>query len=337
MVLCILSIWPRQYAAQAELLPQDSGGGLSQVLQQAGGALLSLGALTGNKQSIETDLTIARSDAVVETAVAKLQAQFPSRFRRRMAAVIELNKRVDVAAVRGSILQLTVKDHDPRVAKAIIAAYSSAIQDRLTQINLSEAAQKRAVSEDRLKAAARRLSSAQAARNSFQIQHNLPAPEIQLGASIALVANLEGQLQAKEIQLRSLGDVVTSQNIEFQMIKSQIESLQAKISSVENTPSAPGSFNLGGLSAVDTTYLNLYRDERLADTLYQVYSRYAEELEVENLSANENMELIQPAFVLPERQFNTWAVVMLALVALLAILAEVYIIWPPVGRSSSGR
>ena len=114
IVAGLLTLFPQTYAAETELLPVSSGGGLSAILsQQSGGALLDLGSLTGNKQSIEADLTIARSYEVLRLAMVKLHAQFPGRVGDFRKAAVELKKKVGIIAIRGSIVQITAHDNDP--------------------------------------------------------------------------------------------------------------------------------------------------------------------------------------------------------------------------------
>ena len=151
VILAILCVFPRHYQAEAELLPQDTGGGLSAVLaQQAGGAILNLGALTGNKQSVEADLTIARSNAVLRAVVEKLKGPFPKRFKHPIKAEVTLKHKLGIIAIRGSILQITATDADPIFAKALVNAVAMSIQERLAEISISQASRKKLVAENRL-------------------------------------------------------------------------------------------------------------------------------------------------------------------------------------------
>jgi len=49
------------------------------------------------------------------------------------------------------------------------------------------------------------------------------------------------------------------------------------------------------------------------------------------MSAHENMNLIEPAYIDPNRQFNIPAVGLLILVLLVAATLEIYLLRPPVG------
>jgi tyrosine-protein kinase Etk/Wzc len=79
----------------------------------------------------------------------------------------------------------------------------------------------------------------------------------------------------------------------------------------------------------------LYMDEKAAETLFVVYKRYIDELTIDKLSANNNMEIIEPAYIDPSRQYNAWAVGLLCLTALIAAMAEFYVVRPPNRRRLS--
>ena len=79
------------------------------------------------------------------------------------------------------------------------------------------------------------------------------------------------------------------------------------------------------MTPVLTEYANLFRNERFAEAEYEIYRRYLGTVSVEDLAADINMDIVEPPYVDPERQFNTPAVGALVLVILLGILAEFYI------------
>lgn len=329
LLLGILCIWPEHYAAEAELMPQDNGGGLSGVLaEQASGAILNLGALAGNKPSIEADLTIARSHEVMAKTIARLNLTKRPGWGDARHAEVKLKKKVGVIAIRGSILQVTTHDRDPEFAKALAGAVAQSIQDRLAEVSLQQARNKREVALNRLAEATTRLANAQAALNQFRIANRLPAPEQQLGAGVGILAGLQSQLQAKEVQLRSLEQVATPDNIQIRVLQGEIASLRQQVAQAQNQGQGSGGPGLAGIAVVNTQYYNLYRDEKTAEVLYQVYNRYLEELTIDEMSANEAMYVIQPAYLNPNRQFNVWAVGLLLLVVMVAVGAEYYYFKP---------
>jgi uncharacterized protein involved in exopolysaccharide biosynthesis len=84
--------------------------------------------------------------------------------------------------------------------------------------------------------------------------------------------------------------------------------------------------NVAGLAEVSGEYLNLYRDYRFAQALYEVYARSSEEVAVETLAAEtaSDVQLIEAPRLDPDRKYNIPAVALLALLIALALFTEVY-------------
>ena len=326
VVLLILTFFPEHYLAEAQLMPQDSGGGLSSALasQGAGGGLLSLGALLGNKQPVEADLTIARSEAVVNLIIKRLNLVGTHGFGALRQTQAKLAKKIGIIAIRGSILQITIQDADAQLARALAAATAQSIQDRLTQISLEQAAQKRAIASARLSEATITLARTQSQLTSFRDANRLAAPEQQLGAAVGLLASLEGRYQAKQVEVETLRSFTTGSNFALQTATAELAALRQQVDAAKTRPTSGTASNLAGISDVNETYFNLYRDEKSAEILYEVYRRYLEEVTVDELSANQNLILVEPAYIHPERQFNVLPVATLFILLVLAGLLELY-------------
>ena len=337
LICAVLCIWPRHYLAKAALAPQDSGVGLNSILGAgAAGGLVSLGALVGSHQTIETDLTVARSNAVLKGVVAKLHVVGRSGYGDEYHAEIKLHHKVNIEALRGSVLEIMVTDSQPDFARAIVSAYASAIKDRLAAITLQQAALKRSVTSSRLAATGEQLAQAQTALAEFRLRHRLAAPEIELGAAVSNLANLQARLQARQTELQVVQQFTTGDNVQLAAIRAEIASLQSQIANTQSPGAGgPTGLNLGGMGQVMTQYNNLYREAKGDEILYEIYKRYLESVTVDELSAYASLDTIEPPYVDPERQYNIIAVGLLILIVVFAFGAEFYVISPPVGRRSA--
>ena len=334
IVLAVLCVWPRPYLARAQLLPNDSGGSLASLLGSAGGGggALALGALLGGHQSIESDITIARSQAVLVDVVRRLRLEGHFRDRDIAGAERAVRAAVDIESIRGGILQITVVNHDQWVAKALVTDYVLALRERLGALNLEQAAQRKTVATNRMSEAATNLANAQAALDRFRATNRLAAPEVQLGAAISLMTDLQTRLHAKQVELQTLQQFATADNIQVQSARAEAAALQGQIAAAQTRANNSAGPSLGGMTPQISEYGNLYRNERYAEVEFDVYKRYLDTVTVDELSALINMDVIEPPFVSPDRQYNAHAVGALILLLLLGVLAEFYIARPPPGR-----
>jgi len=331
-LLCgILAVWPRVYEARADLKPLPQSTGLSSLLSQDSG-LSSLGALFGNQQSIEGDLAVARSQGVLRDALSRL----PSGDRRRLGsgahAEVTMRKMVDVEALRGNIIEIAARSHDPVLSKDLVTGYIAAIQSRMTALSRQQIAERKAVASNRVNEAANRLASAQAALTRFRSANRLAAPELQIGASVNLLANLQGRLDAAEVELNSARQFATSENVQVKSLEAQVAGIQSQIRSLQTDAHTSDAPTLAAMSLQTSEYLNLATNAKFAEVVYTAYVRALESITVEELSSNDSISLIQPAYLLPERLYNVFFLGMFFLLILLAVVAEFLIVNPFGGR-----
>ena len=331
VLMAVLSIWPRKFEARAELKPSDNAGGLSSMLGQSGG-LASLGALLGSHDSIETDLAIARSQAALRGALARLPPTERLHLGSGSDAEIAIRKKIDVSALRGSILQISAHDGDPIVARDIVAAYAAGIQDRLASLNVTQTEERKTVAVSRLAEASARLARAQTALTHFRTQNKLAAPELQIGSAVGVLASLQAKLEEATVQLRTTREFATPGNVQVQALEAEIASIKNQINEAQSSSGSSGGPTLGDISGQTAEYLNLFREEKIAATLSQLYTGALEQITVDELSANNSANLVEPPYVLPERQYNMLPVGLLLLAVLAAVTSEFYAITPPAGR-----
>jgi capsule polysaccharide export protein KpsE/RkpR len=322
--------------AKAELMPDQSDVALPSILGAGGGALASLGALIGARQSIESDLTIARSEAVADTAADRLRSQgkmmrAATEGRQPDLAGAILRKKVDVEVLTGSVLQVSVQDHDPNFAKAAVGAYAQAIRQHLATISAEESTQKKGIAAERLADSSVKLARAQSALDQFRLTNRLAAPEIELGAAISLVTGLQAKLQADQATLVGLEKFATNDNIQVQAMRAEIDALKGQIAAAQARANFNSGPSVGAMTPKITEYENLYLNEKYAEAEYEIYKRYLDTVTVELLSADLNMSIIQPPYLDPDRHFNMHAAIALLLLLTAGALAEFYLARPPPG------
>lgn len=324
-ILAVLCLFPQPYVARSKVLPQDPaslglgmGGSLNNGMQ--GFAAL----LGGGKQPIDMYLAIARSSEVQDAVIDRLKLD--DVYGSRRDARVLLERKVDVHSLTGGMIGIEVRTHDAKMAEELTAAYSKAISDRIVKLGRERTTRKEGVVERRFSEAAMRVAKAEAALDNFRRRNSLAAPEAQLGAEISLRAGLQAQLQAKRVELSTLSGFLGPENPRLIAVQTEVASLQAQIArSVTPGRDAAGP-NVAGLSQVSGEYLNLYRDYRFAQALYEVYSRSNEEIAVEALAGEtaSDVQVIEAARLDADRKVNIPAVAALALLALLALFTEVY-------------
>lgn len=327
VIFAILSLFPRIYAAEITLAPQESNtAGLSAILQQLGG---NYAALLGHTQPVEVDLAIARSYDVRKDVLRRLGVrddESTAEFRR---ALKKLEAQSEVQAMRGNLMHIEIRDRDPSRALFIARAYSQAMRERLAELSREATTNKRTILDQRFSEARDRLARAEAAVSEFRRANQIITPDTQLNLAVEQLANAQGQLKAKQVELEAALRFNTSENFEVQRIRAELTALQQQVNAAEQRVQAGGGLTAAGIAPIALRYQNLMRELKFSEALYDSYTRYLEGAAIEDLTAQYNLQEIEPPFVDPDTHFNEVPLALLIVLVLLALAAEFIVIGPP--------
>lgn len=328
LLLALLCAFPRPYVARAKMVPQDSNTvGLNSTMNALGGQFQGFAALLGGaRQPIDLYLAIGRSTEVTDDVIRRLKLVGPQGYTTLDKARVALDHKVDVHSLTGGILEVETRAHDAQQARAITAAYVSAISGRIIQLDEDRIRRKQAVVMDRFKQASARVVEAEGALDRFRRRNNLAEPDVELGSAISLRTRLEAQLQAKQVELQMLEQVQGPENPQLQAVQTEVASLRAQIARTASPKTGAAGPNVAGMSGLSNEYLALYRDYRFAQALYEVYTRSSEEVAVEAVAGEtaSDVQAIEAAHVDADRKYNIPAVALLALLLLSALFTEIY-------------
>jgi len=331
LVSAILIFFPRPYVASTKIVPQDTSASASSttaLLGALGGTSQNLGSLlSGGKPSNDLYLIIGRSDSVKADVIKRLGLVGPNApFHSQGKAMRWLERHVDVHLLLGGVMEIETKLYDPDRAKIVTAAYAQALSAQLAGYGRQIISNKHRIVEQRVSDAAQRVAIAESALSEFRRSHNLAEPEQQLGAALSQRARLEAELQAKQVEYQTLSQLRGPESAELQALSSDIAGLKQQIARSTMPATGVGGLNVAGLTAVQLRYLDLYRNLRFQQTMYDVYQRSAEQVAVESLATESAsyIQTIDPAHIDPDRHYNIWAMAALAGLVLLALFTEWY-------------
>ncbi|WP_421836840.1 capsule biosynthesis protein [Novosphingobium sp.] len=326
-VLAVLCLFPRPYMARAKVVPGDNNAASLFSMSGAGSQLQNLASLFGDRSATEVTLQLAKSDAVGREVIARLNLVGPGRpYADERTALVALGKRVDVHSLLGGIIEFETRAYDQDWALAVTKTYVDAMSERMGSYVRVQVSRKRRIVEDRLGSSQERLIQAQAQLEAFRKANRIADPGAQLGEQLTVRAGLEGQLQAKQVELATLRAISGPENPRLKVVAGQVASLQSQIARAATASEGQPSPNVGAITAVTLAYARLYRNYVFAQGVSDVYSRAAEEIAVQEIVSQDRAQLsvIDAPHVDADRYFNTTAVALLALLAALVVFVEVY-------------
>lgn len=329
LVLAILCLFPTPYLSRARIMPQDTNNaaGITGLMALISGQSQNFATLLGGgRPSNDLYLIIGRSDAVQKRVVDALKMAGPGGYASEAKAKRALERKVDINLLLGGVMEIQSKTWDPKESQKLTTAYVEAISKELAAFGEQLIVNKRRIIDRRFSTAKERVAEAEVALNDFRRANNLAAPEAQLGNELSLRTALQAQLQAKQVELQTLQQFSGPENPTLRAVQTEIAALREKISRTAAPTTDSAGPNLAGSSQLTTRYLNLYRDYRLAQAMYEVYVRSNEQLALDQMAAEtaSYVQIIDPAYLDVDRQYNIWAVALLGFVLLMAAFTEVY-------------
>lgn len=328
LILAVLCVFPRPWVARGKIVPDNaSASALSSVFGALGGGRVqNFATLFGDRGTVEIALSIARSQSIADEVIQRERLVAPGSFDSLRAAQLALADRVKVYSLTGGMLEVQTRSSDPDWALRLTRAYLKTIAKRLADYGTEQNARKRRIVEDRMREAISRLARAEAELNAFKRINRLPDPEQELGAQLSLRTGLEGQLRAKLVQLASLSQTAGNENPALIVLETEIAALRRQIAAATQRSSSDTGLSASGISAISLQYANLFRQYTFAQNIYDIYSRSAEEVAVQDIVAQDvgQAALVDPPHVDVERYYNSWALALLGLLALGIFVGEFY-------------
>lgn len=325
----ILCVFPQPYLARAKILPQDnSSTGLNAVLNSIAGQDGVFAAFLSNRQAIDLYLVIARSTEVQNDVVKSLDwVGADRRYRSIAEAKADIDDMIEINSLTGGLLQIEALSHDRDEAQKLAAAYTIAISERIRNLGREQLQIKQKIVQDRLGEANKRVADAELALEDFRKTAKVSAnPEIELGAAISTRASIEGQIQAKRVQIQTLREFAGPENIELLAAQRDLQSLNQQLGALARPTRSSNAPNTAVLTETSNEYLARLRDYKYAQELLEIYARFSEQVAVEDISSatSANVQIVETAHIDPKRQYNLHAVGFLLALLLLIFVTEIY-------------
>lgn len=321
----VLSLYPEQYRSAVTVAPSDpSSLGLSGALSQLGAA----SSVFGNQAAVEITLRVSTSEVVRNEVIDKLSLVKRLHLSSRLQAHRWLQSNVSTRSMRGGIVQMEIKQRDPKFAEQVIQAYATAVRQRLATINRQQTDYKRAVLLELVEQAGRDYDKTQAEFDRFRLNTRYSDPRRAIESIGERIPVLQASIKAKEVELTAARKFATDDNMAVQQILAQIDALKQQLA--QQQALNPGEQNsVGRVVEQSTIARQLERKLLLAQTLYEAYRRYLQGTAVEDLTATANLRVIEPPFVDTSRQYNVTFVALMLMLILIEGAIEFYTLRPP--------
>lgn len=304
MVALLISylITPIFISTAKVLPPQQQQSGMASVLGQIGGlagAAGAVGSLGGLKSPNDIYVGMLESRTIADRLIAKfkLQARYNAatmdEARKELANASEIT-----SGKKDGFIWVTVSDAQPQMAADLANAYVDELAKLTQTFALTEASKKRVFFERQLKEAAEQLATAEIALRSTQERTGLIQPDAQLKAIIGNVAQLNGTIAAKEVQIASLRTFAKGENPELLRAEQELRSLKEQLSKSERSSGAKNDdlmVPVGKIPGVGVEFIRGARSVKYYETIYELLAKQFELAKLEEARESSLIQLLDQA------------------------------------------
>lgn len=306
-------------ATTAILPPQQAQSTASALLGQLGGLAGIAGAAAGIKNPSDLYVGMLKSRTVADAMIARFdlvnyyEAELTQDARKSLEGVSSFS------AGKDGIITISVDDKDPELAAKMANAYVEELNKLTEVLAVTEASQKRLFFERQMVDARDRLVAAEIEARSAMERGGLASIDAQGQAMIGVTARLRGQISVKEVEIGAMRAFAAEENPRLKAAQQELLALQTELARIEGA-SALREGQAGAESSAGATNLQLLRNVKYYETLYQMLAQQFELAKIEEAKDSALIQVLDTA-IPPERKSKPKR----ALIVILAVLAAGFV------------
>jgi tyrosine-protein kinase Etk/Wzc len=299
---------PIRYTATTSILPPQQTTSTGSALMAQLGGLSSVASLAGGSLGLKNpnDLQVAmlKSRTVEDAMLDRFHLVELFGVKQRSEARTKLEKVVDIDnGAKDGLIRIAVTDRDPRRAAEMANGYVEEFKRLSANLAVTEASQRRLFFEQQLTQAKDNLANAEEDLKKTGMKTGLIQLDSQTRATIELVAELRGEIAAKEVQINAMRSFATGENPELQMaeqqlagLRSQEEKMGAASEGASNALIPKGSMQEAGIE-----YIRKLRDVKYFETVFDLLARQYEIAKVDEARQGAVFQIVDRAIVPDKR------------------------------------
>lgn len=300
LAIAIAFVITPKFSATAVILPpqQQKSSGMAAMLGQLGGLAGAAGSIGGLKNP--NDLYVGMLES--RTIADKLIKRFDLKNRYDQETLDETRNKLrtyaTVASDKNGTISVLVEDKDAKFAADLANAYVAELALLTDGLAISDAAQRRLFFEKQLVTVKEDLADAEIALRKTQESTGMLQLDGQVQGIIRNVAQLEGTIAAKEVQLNAMRSFATSNNPDLVRLQGEIQGYRAQLDKLKVGKSV-GSGDLmvptGKIPEVGVEYIRSLRNVKYQETIFELMSKQFELAKIDEAKESSIVQILDVA------------------------------------------
>lgn len=280
------------------LPPQQQSSGVSAMLGQLGGLAGAAGSIAGLKNPNDLYVAMLKSRTIAD----KLINHFDLKTRFEVETLDDARKKLDGMAIavsdKAGTISILVEDKDPKFAAELANAFVSELSNLTKGLAITDAAQRRLFFGKQLIAVKDDLANAEIALRKTQESTGMLQLDGQVQGIIRNVAQLEGTIAAKEVQLNAMRSFATNNNPDLLRLHGEIQGYQAQLEKLKTGKlSKDGDLMVptGKIPEVGIEYIRSLRNVKYQETIFELLSKQYELAKIDEAKESSNIQILDNA------------------------------------------
>jgi len=302
---------PNRFTATTIILPpQQNSSSAIALLGQLGSAnpLASLaGSGLGLKNPNDLQVAMLKSRTVEDAMIDRFNLMTRYRELRKSDARKAFEKVTDIEnGLKDGLIRISVTDKDPSRAAEMANAYVDEYKKLSATIAVTEASQRRLFFEQQLVQAKENLADAEEALKRTQQKTGLIQLDGQARAVIESVAQLRGQMAAKEVQIRAMHEFAAEGNPDLRLAEQELAGLRSELARMgSGSGSSSGDFLMpkGSVPQAGLDYVRKLRDMKYSETIFELLAKQFEIAKIDEARQGSVVQLVHKAVVPDKKSF----------------------------------
>ena len=321
---------PPVYMAETKILsPQQSSSTAQQFLSQLGGLAGLAGGAVGIKTTNDLYIGLLKSRPVLDPIIDNFKlmdvykAESREGVRKGLTGVLKAQD-----DKKSGIITIGIEDEDPKRAADMANAFVEGLRDLTNRFAVTEAAQRRLFFEEQLKNAKESLVKAEESIMGFQERTGAIKIDEQTKAVLTGIAQLRGEVAAKEVQLLVMKTYATPQNPDIQRVEEEIKGLKEQLGKLEHKEGSGNNpdplMPTGRIPSLGAEYIRKMREFKYSETLYEIFLKQYEAAKLDEAKEAAVIQVLEKA-IPPEKRIKPKRRQMVMIAGITGLFASIFL------------
>jgi uncharacterized protein involved in exopolysaccharide biosynthesis len=298
---------PQQSTSSTALMNQLSSSGTSSM------AALAVGGGLGLKDPNTIYIGLITSRPIADAIIQKFGLDKVYHSNNMTDARKKLADRTVVISEKNGFISVSVTDRDKKRVAEMANAYTSELRTLMKTLAVTEASQRRLFFEEQLMQAKDALVTAELTFQQVQQQKGLVQLDAQAKSMIDGLAALRALVAAKQVEVQALRSYSTEQNPDVQLAESELASLQAEKSRLEQRHNSQGISGLGleNVPSAGLEYLRAEHELQYRQALYEMLMKQYDAAKLDEAKDAAIIQVVEPAIEPDQKAYPKRALILL--------------------------